>query len=74
MDRGREKAVRKKSRSLAFAPCSVRFARLLTRSKQKKIPRIGLLSATSFTRDRAAAFRQGLRELGYEERKNITAE
>jgi len=52
----------------------MRFARLLTRSKQKKTPRIGLLSATSFTRDRGEAFRQGLRELGYEERKNITVE
>ncbi len=41
-----------------------------------KIPRIGLLGATSLSanRDRVEAFRQGLRELGYVEGKNIVVE
>src|SRR5215831_17530936 len=38
-----------------------------------KIPRIGYL-ATGATSARTEAFRQGLRELGYVERKNIVVE
>ena len=42
----------------------------------KKVPRIGYLSALSQPADsyRSEAFRQGLRELGYVEKKNITIE
>ena len=42
----------------------------------KKVPRIGYLSATtpSVISDRTEAFRQGLRELGYVEGKNIVIE
>jgi putative ABC transport system substrate-binding protein len=42
----------------------------------KNIPRIGYLGATSFSanRDRVEAFRQGLRELGFVEGKNILIE
>ena len=42
----------------------------------KKIPRIGYLSASSasFQSFRVEAFRQGLRELGYVEGKNIVIE
>src|SRR5262249_52030730 len=48
-----------------------------TAQQPKKIPRLGYLSATSGTRPvsaRSAAFRQGLRELGYVEGKNIVIE
>src|SRR5262245_26837844 len=48
-----------------------------TAQQPKKIPRIGYLTATSGTRPvsaRSAAFRQGLRELGYVEGKNIVIE
>jgi putative tryptophan/tyrosine transport system substrate-binding protein len=42
----------------------------------KKVPRIGYLGATSLSAslDRTEAFRQGLRELGYVEGKNIVIE
>src|SRR5215467_1619268 len=40
----------------------------------KKIPRIGYLGAASPTRGRREAIRQGLRELGYVEGKNIFIE
>src|SRR5215813_11328849 len=44
--------------------------------QQKKIPRIGFLSATSPSTisARTDAFRQGLRDLGYVEGKNIVIE
>jgi putative ABC transport system substrate-binding protein len=44
--------------------------------QSSKIPRIGFLSATSpsIISTRVAAFRQGLRELGYIEGKNIFVE
>jgi len=48
-----------------------------TAQQPTKVPRIGYLSATSGTRPvsaRSAAFRQGLRELGYVEGKNIVIE
>jgi putative tryptophan/tyrosine transport system substrate-binding protein len=49
----------------------------LARAQQpKKIPRIGFLSAASVASisARSEAFRQGLRELAYEEGKNIVVE
>jgi ABC-type uncharacterized transport system substrate-binding protein len=55
--------------TLIFALCSSTEAQ-----QAKKIPRIGYLNNSSsgtFEKIRAEAFRQGLRELGYEEGKNI---
>src|ERR1043165_1197480 len=44
--------------------------------QQKKIPRIGYLTVSSLSSniDRVNAFRQGLRDLGYIEAKNIIIE
>jgi putative ABC transport system substrate-binding protein len=49
---------------------------LATAQQPTKIPRIGYLGATSLSAssDRTEAFRQGLRELGYVEGKNIVIE
>ena len=57
--------------SLLLAPCFPAEAQQPT-----KIPRIGYLSATSPSANaaRVEAFRQGLRELGYVEGKNIVIE
>jgi putative ABC transport system substrate-binding protein len=57
--------------SLLLAPCSAAEAQQLT-----KVPRIGYLSPTSpsVSPTRIEAFRQGLRELGYVEGKNIVIE
>jgi putative ABC transport system substrate-binding protein len=57
--------------SLLLAPCSAVEAQ-----QQTKIPRIGFLVARSPSAnvDRIEAFRQGLRELGYVEGKNIVIE
>jgi putative ABC transport system substrate-binding protein len=54
--------------SLLFAPCSSAGAQ-----QPVKIPRIGYLTGTPLTANpaRREAFRQGLRELGYVEGKNI---
>ena len=55
---------------LAFVP--VRFAEA---QQPKKVPRIGYVSSGDpSTEPRLAAFRQGLRELGYTEGKNIHVE
>jgi len=40
----------------------------------KKVPRVGHLSASSYRENNGDAFRQGLRELGYVEGKNIIVE
>ena len=52
------------------------FARPRTRSSQAKVPRIGYLSGASLSAipARIEALRQGLRELGYVEGKNIVIE
>jgi len=49
---------------------------LVEAQQPKKVPRIGWLTGGSFsaTADRVEAFRQGLRELGYVEGKNIVIE
>jgi putative tryptophan/tyrosine transport system substrate-binding protein len=58
--------------------CAMLFALCLPAAAQqpKKIPRIGYLNITSPSASnlRAEAFRQGLRELGYAEGKNIVME
>jgi ABC-type uncharacterized transport system substrate-binding protein len=62
-----------------FALCAVLFALCLHADAQQlagKVPRIGYLviSSLSGSAGRAEAFRQGLRELGYVEGKNIVIE
>jgi len=58
--------------------CALLFALCTTAEAQqpKKIPRIGYLAATSLSANAVLieAFRQGLRELGYAEGKNIVIE
>ena len=58
-----------------LALCAMLFALCFPAEAQqpKKVPRIGFLSGTS-TNPRREAFRQGLRELGYVEGKNIVIE
>jgi len=60
------------------ALCAMLFARCLPAEAQqlKKIPRIGYLTVPSFSANmaRVEAFRQGLRELGYIEGKNVVIE
>ena len=65
----------------ALALCALLFALSLSAQAQQpgKIPRIGFISGrgipTSATPDpNARAFQQGLRDLGYTERKNIVLE
>ena len=62
----------------AFALCAMLFALCPSVSAQqaKKVPRIGVLSVTSpeTIPARLGAFRQGLRELGYVEGKDIVVE
>src|SRR5215467_1521103 len=61
----------------AFAPCFLLLAPCSSaQAQQPKIPRIGFLMATSSgaTAARLEAFRQGLRELGYVEGKNVVIE
>ena len=59
--------------ALRLAPCSLRLARRSRRSNQKKVPRIVFFSVQprSILSARFDTFRQGLRELGYAEGKNI---
>src|SRR5262249_34970305 len=58
-----------------FTLCAMLFALCMSAEAQqpKKVPRIGYL-ATSATSARTEAFRQGLRQLGYVEGKNIVVE
>src|SRR5262249_44727821 len=52
------------------------FVYLVAAEQPKKVPQIGYLSGASLSaiRDRIEAFRQGLRELGYVDGKNIVIE
>ncbi|MGE5819645.1 MAG: ABC transporter substrate-binding protein [Deltaproteobacteria bacterium] len=62
---------------LGFALSALLFAPSPVRAQQsKKVARIGYLTAASFSSNtpRTEAFRQGLRELGYVEGKNIVIE
>ncbi|HEU4345862.1 MAG TPA: ABC transporter substrate-binding protein [Candidatus Binatia bacterium] len=67
-----------KAKVSEFALCALLFALCLPAEAQqpKKIPRIGYLggASASAVSDRIEAFRQGLRELGYVEGKNIVIE
>src|SRR5262245_31417973 len=63
-----------RAKILAYAlPALVLTTIHLAEAQSKKVPRIGYLSSGSAS-IRTEAFRQGLRELGYVEGKNITIE
>jgi putative tryptophan/tyrosine transport system substrate-binding protein len=68
----------KKAKLLGFALSALLFALCSSADAQQpgKVPRIGFLSATSPSTisARVDAFRQGLRELGYVEAKNLVVE
>src|SRR4051812_38433094 len=74
MDRDREKDMKKKI--TVFTLCAMLFALCLhTEAQQpKKVPRIGYLGGAAPFLPRREAFRQGLRDLGYVEGKNIIIE
>jgi len=69
---------RKKTKVAGFALCAMLLALSASAQAQRpgKIPRIGFLTvgSPSVFPGRIEAFRQGLRELGYEEGKNIVIE
>ena len=75
MERDREKHEQKNHRpyALRHAPCALLAAEA---QQPTKIPRIGYLSVQSLSTNstRVEAFREGLRELGYVEGKNIVIE
>ena len=76
MDRDSEKDMKKKLTVLTL--CAMLFALFSSAEAQQptKIPRIGYLGGNSASSNpgRIEAFRQGLRELGYVEGKNIVIE
>ena len=63
-------------RSILFAGALLALAVTVEAQQPKKVPRIGFLSAASSSAisARVEAFRQGLRELGYADGKNILIE
>ena len=67
-----------KKKITVLALCAMFFALGFAAEAQqpKKVPRIGYLTSTSLSSQSATreAFQQGLRELGYTERKNIVIE
>ena len=69
---------RKNLKLVACALCAVLFALCVSAEAQqpKKVPRVGYLAGPSLSSmsARTEAFRQGLRELGYVEGKNIVIE
>src|SRR5262249_19656045 len=73
--RGESAGKKMKREFTVFTLCAMLFALCMSAEAQqpKKVPRIGYL-ATSATSARTEAFRQGLRQLGYVEGKNIVVE
>jgi putative tryptophan/tyrosine transport system substrate-binding protein len=75
---GADKNGKNMLKHIVFALCAVLFALCVSAQarESKKLPRIGFLGATSLLgeSERIEAFRQGLRELGYGENKNIVIE
>ena len=63
--------MKRKVTLLTLAPCSLRFA-IRSTQQPKKVPRIGFTSNNPGAL--VEAFRQGLRDLGYVEGKNILVE
>jgi putative ABC transport system substrate-binding protein len=74
MERGKKKAMKKKVIVLTLCAVLSAFCLSAEAQQQKKIPRIGYLTVLGAPSDRDAAFRQGLRDLGYVEGKNIIVE
>ena len=66
----------KKALALLVASVALVFAHIAQAEQPGKVPRIGYLSAVSLSSDatRNEAFRQGLKDLGYVEGKNIVIE
>src|SRR5712691_8425835 len=66
----------KKLTSIVLCVLILASVHLAAAQQPKKVPRIGFLVATSLSAQsaRIEAFRQGLRELGYVEGKNIVIE
>jgi putative ABC transport system substrate-binding protein len=66
----------KKAKIVGIALCAMLVALCVSvEAQQKRVPRVGFLtSSPSVFPDRNEAFRQGLRELGYVEGKNIVIE
>jgi putative ABC transport system substrate-binding protein len=62
--------------SILFAGALLAVAVIAQAQQPKKVPQIGYLTAVSLSANaaRIKAFRQGLRELGYVEGKNIIIE
>jgi putative tryptophan/tyrosine transport system substrate-binding protein len=60
--------------SILVAAVLLTVAVVAEAQQPKKVPRIGFLSSNTSTNPRYEAFRQGLRELGYVEGKNIVIE
>src|SRR5215475_15130866 len=76
MNRSKQAAMVSKLAVLLLISWTLVFVRLAEAQQPKKVPRIGLLgvaSASALT-GQLDAFRQGLRELGYSEGKNIVVE
>jgi ABC-type uncharacterized transport system substrate-binding protein len=76
VDRGREKALKKKIRVLTFCAMLSAFCSSAEAQQPRKVSRIGFLIGASAPSISALvkAFRQGLRELGHVEGKDIVIE
>src|SRR5215475_12121473 len=76
MNRSKQAAMVSKLAVLLLISWTLVFVRLAEAQQPKKVPRIGLLSVASASAltGQLDAFRQGLRELGYSEGKNIVVE
>lgn len=80
--KGRARGVKKRGQILRtgnvylFTLCATLYGLCLSAEAQSNAPKLGYLSigSPSFIPARVEAFRQGLRELGYIEGKNITIE
>ena len=74
----KQKTVSNRAKAIGFALCALLSVlwRPVEAQQPKKVPRIGYLAGASASADtvRYEAFRQGLRELGYVEGKNIVIE
>jgi putative ABC transport system substrate-binding protein len=76
MNRSKQRGMGKKPIVILLLGLTLASVRLADAQQPKKVPRIGFLVATSLSAlaARTEAFRQGLRELGYVEGKNIIIE
>jgi putative ABC transport system substrate-binding protein len=67
----REKSMKTKIFSLALSAMVFAHTHSASAQQPKKVPRVGTLWTATTDPVRISAFRQGLRELGYVEGKNI---